>query len=277
MHAHWKKMLAIIILLAVSSAIAAFLVYERVPPPPPPQAESEVGRETPSSMGGLRALYYDSLAREYPNETLEETVVSLLEGAGYRVDVYVGANATLGPLEDIGEYDLVIIRAHGAYNGDPRSGRPLGSYVYTGLYMREAEALYGEKWVSHAIRAGLIAPAVIPPPGWNGSLSGLPEYVAVSPRFFEEYLGRFQRHPIIIVDGCYGLNDERLADIFLSHGARAFIAWKGDVTLDWSDTILARTVKLLVKGYEPSGIPELLGGSSVDPATGGRLLVVTGK
>ncbi len=194
-----------------------------------------------------------------------------MRSKGYVVDVYTGVNATLDPLEDLGEYDLIILRAHGAYNGDPETGRPLGTYIYTGLHYDEAVDLYGERKIDDMVRDGLLALAVIPPPGWNGSLEGLPRYVAVSPAFIEKYYHPQRQGAIVIYTGCYGLTDYRLAEAFIGRGASAFIAWNGNVTWTAADNALIKTLEALLSGAQPQDVPSLLGHDSVDPVTGSRL------
>ena len=221
------------------------------------------------------ALIYDSLYREYPNETLIAELVSLLENNGYQVYVYQGINATLDPLVSLHRFDLIIIRAHGAYNDDPE--RPLGSYIYTGLRYEEAKALY-DGYIDENLENGLLALAVIPPPGVQLNetiLKTLPKYVAVSPEYLEQHLGSFKNDTIIVAAGCYTSNDSILANVFLDKGAKAFIGWKGEVTQSYMDRVTLELVKLLLEGHEPSDLPVLLGDMVKDPLANGTLVVKT--
>ncbi len=221
------------------------------------------------------ALLYDSLYREYPNETLIDELVSLLESNGYQVYLYQGINATLDPLVSLNKLDLIIIRAHGAYNDDPK--RPLGSYIYTGLRYEEAKTLY-DGYVDENLENGLLALAVIPPPGVELNetiLETLPKYVAVSPEYIDRHLGILKNDTIVIAAGCYTSNDDILADIFLNKGAKAFIGWKGEITQSYMDRVTLELVKLLLEGRNPSDLPVLLGDMIKDPLANGTLVVKT--
>ena len=207
------------------------------------------GNETVSHEWIVRkALVYDSLSTEFPNDELIDNIVSLLEAHGVEVDVVRGYNATLDPLVAMGMYDLVILRAHGAYNGDPESGRPLGAYIYTGLTLPLALALYDD-YLESGLREGLFATAVIPRPGVP--VEDLPKYIAVSPLFIEREVGRMN-WTIVLFTGCYGFNDDRLAGAFLSRGAGFFAAWRGNVTLYHADAFAEAFVEGLVgNGWDP--------------------------
>jgi len=203
--------------------------------------------------GVKRALIYDSLYREYPNNRLIENLTSTLRMHGYQVDIYLGRNATLSPLENITHYSLVIIRAHGAFNNNPNIGYPIGTYIYTGLHVDEALKIYGSDAKKLADR-GYLAEGVIPPPGMpltKENLAKLPKYVTVSPRFFRDFSrGEFPKGAIVIYFGCYGLDDDTLGNVFLDKGASAYIAWRGNVTWSHMDRALQVLVAKLLSGKD---------------------------
>lgn len=232
----------------------------------------------PRSSGETRsspeALYYDSLSREYPNPQLRDTIVSVLEEHGYNVTVLEGREAGLEALESLEKYSLIIIRAHGAYNGDPRTGRPLGTYIYTGLRYEEAVEALGRRALDNLLRSGDVALGVVPPPGYRGDPRDLPKYIAVSPQFLERHNHEYARGAIIVFSGCYGAEDERLASVFLERGAGAFIGWRGNVSWGVSDASLEELVRLLASGKSPEGAVSSLPGSlREDPFTGAELVV----
>ncbi len=195
-----------------------------------------------------KALVYDSLAREYPNERVLARIIKLLHSANYTIDLYVGENATLDPLYRLGEYDLVILRAHGGFNDNPYIPKPLGQYVFTGIYYAEAIELYGEKRVKDLEHGGYIAKGVIPKPGY--SINELPKYVTLSPLFFKEMIGSMKKDAIIIYTGCYGLDNDVLANVFLDKGAYAYISFKGNVTWVFGDQVLEVLIEHIVKGED---------------------------
>ena len=229
----------------------------------------------------LRALIYDSLYREFPNSKLLENLTATLRSHGYVVDVYLGVNATLEPLKNVTHYSLVLIRAHGAFNNNPATGYPLGTYIYTGLHVDEALRLYGDEAKKLADR-GYLAEGVIPPPGMpltKENLAKLPKYVTVSPRFFRDFAeGRFPRGAIVVYFGCYGLDSDALGNVFLDKGASAYIAWHGNVTWSHMDQAMMILVSKLVAG-EPveKAVAQTNMEAGPDPATGSRLGVLAVK
>nr|MEB3859607.1 hypothetical protein [Desulfurococcales archaeon] len=217
-----------------------------------------------------RALLYDSLYREYPNEPLLDRVVGILEGAGYEVDVFLGENATLDPLYRLEEYDIVIFRAHGAFNEEEKAQYPRGAYIYTGLYLSEALRMYSGqpvRWIDE----GLMAKGIIPPPGVRLSaeeLSSLPRYLTLSPKFFQE-VADVREGAVVLFFGCFGMDDDSLASVFLSKGARAYISWKGNVTWVYMDQVLPLVLEMVVDG----NLDGIEGSVDPDPYTGSTLKV----
>ena len=235
-------------------------------PPVPPETSAPQEAEAPK-----RALVYDSLYREYPNDELLESITRILESAGYEVDVYLGRNDTLDPLYKLGEYDIVLFRAHGAFNSEEKGQFPRGAYIYTGLHLAEANRIYGGypiKWIDE----GLMAKGIIPPPGVRLSdvdLSKLPRYLTLSPKFFEERVGRLKEGSIVLFFGCYGMDDYSLAGVFLSKGALAYIAWRGNVTWVYMDSVLPQVLEMVLQGE----LTAIEGSVKPDPYTGSVLKV----
>ncbi len=243
---------------ALVLAILALLAFWRPWSPGGVEAQPTTTTTSQPPRRPMRALIYDSLYREYPNDQLLRNLTETLRAAGYQVDVFVGVNATLDPLVMLNRYGLVVIRAHGAYNGDPGSGRPLGAYIYTGLHYGEAKALYGN-YIDQGLENGDLALGVIPPPGQpltEELIEKLPKYVTVSPQFFKKQLGELPG-TIIVFAGCYGLDDERLAEVFISKGASAFISWKGNITWVHMDRALRVLTAALARGEDPSDALDL--------------------
>ena len=239
------------------------------------EPELSVTRTPPIVARVPKALIYDPLYREYPNDTLVEALRGMLESHGYQVDVYLGRNATLDVFLEMGFYDIVIIRAHGGYANRSVGPYPPGGYIYTGLHVDEAVKLYGPSIYSW-IRKGILAEGVIPPPGATmEDISKLPRYVVVSPKFLESKL-TVRPGSIFLFFGCYGMNTERLADIILSKGARAFVAWDGGVSVNYMDRVLPQVIRSYLEGGLHS-LLDAVNGTSPDPATGARLEVILGS
>ncbi len=227
---------------------------------------------TTSQKYSRKALIYDSLAREYPNRRAIEYIIKLLVEAGYRVDYYCGGNATLDPLYNLGEYELVIIRAHGGFNYNPRIGWPIGEYIYTGIYYSEAVKLYGKDYMENLYRGYYVTVGVIPRPGYT--IDQLPKYVVVSPLFFKDFIDSMKRDSIIIYTGCWGLDTDTLARIFLEKGAYAYVSFKGNVTWVFSDQVLEALVEKIASGEDIVEAYDSLDNKyKIDPLTGALLSI----
>ena len=220
------------------------------------------------------AIIYDSLYREYPNPEVIENVTRILREHNVTVKVYLGKDAGLIPLYSLNKYDLVIFRSHGGYNSDPSNGMPLGAYIFTGIHFDEAVRTYGDIIFKYHDERYIVK-GVIPPPNIKLTpevLKKLPRYVVLSPWFFRDKVP-IKRGSIIVFFGCYGLDDDRLAEVFLEKGARAFISWRGNITWTYMDEILDDLVALLLKYFDkPEKAVEIINEVyGPDPATNAAL------
>jgi len=230
-----KRLYTIISIIILLSIIITLLYIQWTIPSPP---TNNTTTTAPPQIH--RVLIYDSLAREYPNTTVIKVLKSMFKEYGYEVDIYIGKNATLDPLFNLDKYGIIILRAHGAYNSDPLVNKPLGSYVYTGIYIDEAIKIYGKDYIDKMLNNNMIVLGVIPPPGEKLTkelIDRLPKYVVVSPLFFNKNIKELHRS-IIIFTGCYGFDDDILAKIFIKKGAEAYISFKGNVTWSHGDAVL---------------------------------------
>lgn len=228
-----------------------------------------------------RALYYDPLWRAYPNETLVDLVVEELGKAGYVVDVRLGPDAGVLEMDMLDAYSVVIIRSHGAYSNGTLG--PRGPYIYTGLLVDEAVERVGGR-VTLMLSRGLASLAVIPPGGplapvSGEELEGLPRYLALGPRYFEETPYYFN-DTVILVGTCYSMGDEELdpvlGEILLSKGAAGYAGFQGLVSWGTVDEAIARFVKALGSGVPPGEALASLEDMPPDPVTGNRIHVLLG-
>ena len=235
-----KTLYAIISIAVILSIISAILYIQWNTP------TTTINTTTTTPQPPVyRVLIYDSLAREYPNATVIKVLKDLFKSHGYKVDLYIGENATLDPLLNLDKYSIIILRAHGAFNSDPLVNKPLGSYVYTGLYIDEAIKIYGKDYIDKMLKNNMIVLGVIPPPGAKLTkelIERLPKYVVVSPLFFNKHIKELPKS-IVIFTGCFGFDDDTLAKIFIKKGAEAYISFKGNVTWTHGDAVLEAIMK----------------------------------
>jgi len=239
---------------------------------PPNQSQGARYTQTSEHTPRLRALYYDPLYREYPNDTLVYKVESMLDSHGYNVTMALGAQAGLEELVVMDRYDVVIIRAHGAVNNRSVGFYPRGEYIYTGLYYNESLEKYGEpvrEWLSE----GYLAVGVIPPAGRDNltreELEGLPKYLVVGPKFFSSYV-KAKRGSVVIVFGCDTLSKGVLASILLDKGVSLYVGWNGSVSRSFMDRILPRVLEALLSGGAEE-VRSYVDQGVIDPYSGARL------
>ncbi|MCE4613992.1 MAG: hypothetical protein F7B60_00450 [Desulfurococcales archaeon] len=276
MKASRRYLLVILVLIIAVVGLVEYYYQEyNLPPLPLNTTIITNTRNTQiTSQPYLRALYYDSLYREYPNDTLDALIVTTLESRGYDVDVYLGKNATLDQLVNLQQYQLVIIRAHGGYSNRTAGTYPPGEYIFTGLYYNESVMKYGEN-INTWIKKGYLALGVIPPPGKKPSqeeLEKLPKYLVVGPKFIEEKTV-VEQGSIIIVFGCYTFEDGTLAKIMLDKGALAYVGWKGGVTPEYMDRILPGTVNAYLS-HGLNGLRNFVNNTLPDPQSDGKLRIL---
>ena len=278
------KLALILAVVGVAVFTVSYAAFSALLAPKPPRITSP----TPRPLHGCRGLVliYDSLYRDYPNKTLDELLVDMFRRHGYCVKMVLGGRAGLVQLAGIGGYNIVVVRAHAAFN-DYLKEYPYGLYVFTGLYWKEAERILGKSKLEDLMRAGLAAPAV--PLTWaprGRVLANLTKYermaqhmkwyLAVSPRFFESIVTRLNK-TILIFFTCDSADDRALAGYFLSHGASAYIGWRGKVRPEHLDAALPVLVKyLLATGSPREAVEKLPTSLRVDEETNATLVAYVG-
>lgn len=229
-----------------------------------------INNNVENSREEKRVLIYDPLSREYSNPELIDLLMKTFTQHNYTVDIYIGKNATLDPLYHLDRYDIIILRAHGGYNNNSKIPEPVGQYVFTGIYFNEAIKIYGKNKIYDLLKHHYIVKGVIPRNGV--SIYELPLYVVVSPLFFKDKISSLKNDTIIIYTGCYGLDDDVLANIFLDKGAYAYLSFKGNVTLVFGDQILEIIPVRIAKGEDIVEIYKSLNETQIrDPYTGAEL------
>lgn len=201
----------------------------------------------------VRGVVVDALSLDGSNGSFVEEVMGVLEGEGFRVDVFSGTAVTVDSLKNLpGGYGVVLLRMHSAMavNGEV--------YLFTG------ENYSGGKYVEER-GFGLVRQCF--PGEGNESVFG------VNWGFVRRLMaGRFNGS-VVVAMGCESGVDEALAEEFLGQGARAFVGWSGPVLLSHSDeTVLALMRCLCVEklGVEATveKVNALIGG---DPSSGSVL------
>jgi hypothetical protein len=179
------------------------------------------------NTGGFpRAVLIDQLSKTYPNPSFTETVDRQLSTAGYTVDYYGPSDVSIRLFQNLpsNDYRIIIIRAHSALAG--------GAAVATSEPYSQYAHLYEQ-----------LTDQVVPISVHNGTA-----YFAITPEFVRDHMhGRFQGS-IIVMMGCWGLEDTALAEAFLERGAGTFVGWTTSVTAAQTDTATLTLLEALAQG-----------------------------
>jgi len=183
----------------------------------------------------LKAAIVDHLSLTLPNQTFIETATNTLKQAGYTVDYYAGEEVTVEFCRNLPThgYGLIVLRMHSS--AAELEGK---EFVETPVGIFTSESYSQTKYVYEQLTDQLvIASYTMPQP---------PYYFGIVPKFVTSSMkGTFQ-NTIIIMMGCEGLNNTKMAEAFIQKGAKAYIGWKGAVSASHTDTATTRLLQHLI-------------------------------
>jgi len=187
----------------------------------------------PTNSGEPRAAIVDQLyAFDLQNQEFIDGVTVMLEGDGFKVDLYQGDEVTVDCYRRLPEqdYKLVIFRAHsGVIMAEG------GAVVETSLFTSEGYS--PNKYVREQLDEELVQACVD---------EGYPFYFAINSKFITDRMkGQFD-DTVIIITGCSCLYLQDLAQAFIDKGASAYLAWDRTVGLDYVDDATMVLVQNLI-------------------------------
>ncbi|MCP8310184.1 MAG: hypothetical protein L6M37_02080 [Candidatus Methylarchaceae archaeon HK02M1] len=201
-----KISLIIIIVLALAIVVTYFAFNQPTNP----------------ATGEIKAAILDSLYIIDPNADFLNEVNSTLSQAGFKVDIYLGEDVTVELFKELPSlnYKLIILRAHTAWEESSDVKEPPTIAFFTGTpyngYDYFMEKMFGE------VR--------------EGTIEGYPtHFFAVTQKLIQVSEGEFP-DSFVIVDSCYGLNSNSMAEAFIENGASVYIGWDSGVYSDYSDS-----------------------------------------
>ncbi len=173
----------------------------------------------PNNDGELKAAILDSLYIMDENPDFLFKANQTLSNAGFKVDIYLAENVTVELFKELPSlnYKIIILRVHTAWESNPQelstiaffTGTPYNNFGYL------TEQLLLE------VR--------------EGTIEGYPtHFFAVTQNLIQVSQGYFP-DSIIIVDSCYGLNSDSMAQAFIEKGASVYIGWDKGVLSRYSD------------------------------------------
>lgn len=199
-----------------------------------------------SSPDYSKAAIIDNLAINYPNATFVSEARHILEQVGLKVEYFKWKEVTLDLYRKITQYTVVILRVHsGTLNED--------------VCFFTSESLANIDKYSAWSEAGYLV---------NASISGLGNFIGIKPSFIRYCLDGDFHNSTIIAMGCNSSAVDTMADAFIKKGARVYIGWNRDVTVDCTDNM---TLELLKRFFvENKTVKEALTGLT-DPKTYAQL------
>jgi hypothetical protein len=211
---------ALILILVLCSAYFGYSLLS--------QPQNQTINQEPSQP---KAAIVDQLSLTFPNQTFIEAATNILKQAGYMVDYYPGKKVTVEFYKNlpIHGYSIIILRVHSS--AAELQGKEL---VENPVCIFTAEQYSQSRYVYEQLTDQLvIASYTMPQP---------PYYFAIVPKFVTSSMKDTFKNTVIIMMGCEGLNNTKMAEAFIEKGAKAYIGWKGSVSASHTDTA---TISLL--------------------------------
>jgi len=172
----------------------------------------------------LQAAIVDHLSLTFPNQTFIETATNTLKQAGYTADYYSGERVTVEFYRNLPThgYNIIILRVHSA--AAALEGK---EYVEAPVSLFTSENYSRTTYVWEQLTDQLwIASYSMPEP---------PYYFAITPKFVTSSIqGKFP-NSIIVMMGCEGLNNTKMAEAFVEKGAKVYISWNQQVSASHTD------------------------------------------
>jgi hypothetical protein len=183
----------------------------------------------------LRAAIVDQLSLTFPNQTFIDTAASTLTGAGYTVDYFEGEKVIVEFYRNLPAYgySLVILRVHSA--AAELKGK---EFVETPVSFFTSEDYSQTKYVQEQLTDQLLMGSY--------SMPKPPYYFGITPKFVTTSMkGAFQNTTVVMM-GCEGLNNTRMAEAFIEKGAKVYIGWTSSVSACYTDQATARLLQHLI-------------------------------
>jgi hypothetical protein len=183
----------------------------------------------------LKAAIVDQLSLTFPNQTFIEGATRILEEAGYSVDYYSGDKVTVPFYTGLPKhgYGLIILRAHSS--AAELQGK---EFVETPVGIFTSESYSQTKYVYEQLTDQLLmASYAMPQP---------PYYFAIVPKFVTSSMKDTFQNTTVIMMGCEGLNNTKMAEAFIQKGAKAYMGWNGSVSASHTDQATAILLQHLI-------------------------------
>jgi hypothetical protein len=174
----------------------------------------------------LRAAIIDQLHEDIPNYELQTNATSMLEDAGYQVDLYTTKDITVEFYKKLPSmnYNFILIRSHGGEDSSDENP----TFLFTGeKYIKEK---YIGEQISRQVGYGF--------PIYSEELTELKRtdprafdqaYFTIGSKLVKEGMVGTFPNSIIIVGGCESAESHDLMESFLNKGAKHVLGWGATV------------------------------------------------
>jgi len=180
---------------------------------------------TPATSPSDRTvIILDTLPNTPNQEDFPTQCRTILEPAGYKVEVYTGAEVTVERVKALGKSPLIILRAHSSVFDE-------GVWFYTGEpYSNREHVLEQLTNELHIGRTSATANLTF----------------AVGSTYIRNNLDGRLGGALVVLMGCDGLRRDDLAKAFTDSGAAAYVSWDGPVTVEQTDVVTLELLRSLV-------------------------------
>jgi hypothetical protein len=179
----------------------------------------------------LKAAIVDQLSLNSPNQTFVQTVTQMLEQANYSVDYYSSEQVTVDFYRNLATqgYNLIILRVHSTSGG------------YPAVYLFTSEPYSTSEYVDEQLTDKLVPIAYSNEEAERGI-----RYFGISPAFVESSMNGKFTNTVVIMMGCEGLKNTKMAEAFIQKGAEAYIGWNSSVSSSHTDEATTHLMQHLV-------------------------------
>jgi hypothetical protein len=220
------------------------------------RSEQQNADQTSSSDAAL----VDQLSSSYPNSTFYFSANSMFHNNGWLLHYYAGIQISdnVDFYRSLPSYafKIIILRAHTALAPDTKE-----LAIFTSEEWSDAKAV---TTYLLDIMDGKLARVRV--------TTNSTAYFGITPNFIKALNGNFQ-NAIIVMMGCDGLANAKMAEAFIEKGAKAYIGWNGLVSTDHTDFATQQLLMHLIAEKETIGtaITETMSEVGNDPAYGSVL------
>ncbi len=165
------------------------------------------------------AVVIDGLSQDYPNPELISATQEILGRAGYRIEIYQGANVTVELYSRLAALKpkLILLRIHG------------------GVLTYQGQRIGGMGFFAEPYQVGKYPEEVLHYLGIGKPFLSNKEYFVATFVYLRDFVKERFDGTTVMVMSCNSLEDEAMARVFIEKGASAYIGWTGSVTPEHMD------------------------------------------